>query len=83
LRIEKGAKIELEVWALPKSAVGAFLEGIPSPLSIGTVELENGSKAHGFLVETTGVRGAEDITHLGSWRTFQDLKHRDVAEHAG
>jgi allophanate hydrolase len=83
LRIEKGAKIELEVWALPKSSVGAFLEGIPSPLSIGTVELENGSKAHGFLVETTGVQGADDITHLGSWRKFQDLKHRDVAEHAG
>jgi len=83
LRIEKGAKIELEVWALPKSAVGAFLEGIPSPLSIGTVELENGSKAHGFLVETTGVQGADDITHLGSWRKFQGLKHGDVAEHAG
>ncbi|MGH1412379.1 MAG: allophanate hydrolase [Pelagimonas sp.] len=80
LRIEKGAKIELEVWALPKSAVGAFLEGIPAPLSIGTVELENGSKAHGFLVETTGVQGAEDITHLGSWRTYQTLGQPGVTE---
>ncbi len=83
LRFEKGAKIELEVWALPKSAVGAFLEGIPSPLSIGTVELENGAQAHGFLVETTGVQGADDITHLGSWRRFQALKHSNIAEHAG
>jgi allophanate hydrolase len=78
LRIEKGAKIELEVWALPKSSVGAFLEGIPSPLSIGTVELEKGSKAHGFLVETTGVQGADDITHLGSWRKFQEREHDTV-----
>ncbi len=80
LRIEKGAKIELEVWALPKSAVGAFLQGIPSPLSIGTVELENGSKAHGFLVETAGVQGADDITHLGSWRKFHELEHHVVSE---
>lgn len=81
LRIEKGAKIELEVWALPKSAVGAFLEGVPSPLSIGTLELEDGSKAHGFLVETTGTQGAEDITHLGGWRKFQKLEHSVTAEH--
>lgn len=78
LRIEKGAKIELEVWALPKSSVGTFIEGIPAPLSIGTVELENGTKAHGFLVETTGVQGADDITHLGSWRKFQELEHSIV-----
>ncbi len=80
LRIEKGAKIELEVWALPKPSLGSFLEGIPSPLSIGTVELENGSKAHGFLVETAGVQGADDITHLGSWRKFQELGQRVVNE---
>ncbi len=82
LRIEKGAQIELEVWTLPKSAVGAFLEGVPAPLSIGTVELESGAMTHGFLVETSGVQGAEDITHLGSWRRFQDLKHDAVKEPA-
>lgn len=82
LRIEKGAKIEIEVWALPKSSVGGFLEGIPAPLSIGTVELENGSKAHGFLVETAGVQGADDITHLGSWRKYNEREHYIVAAHA-
>lgn len=81
LRMDKGAKIELEVWALPKSAVGAFLEGIPSPLSIGTVQLENGSSAHGFLVETSGVKGADDITDLGSWRKFQDRRDKLVTGH--
>ncbi len=81
LRIENGAKIDLEVWALPKAAVGSFLEGIPSPLSIGTVELENGPLVHGFLVESTGVQGADDITHLGSWRKFQQLENAIAAEH--
>lgn len=82
LRIEKGSKIELEVWALPKSVVGDFLEGVPAPLTLGTVELETGAKAHGFLVETAGVHGAEDITHLGGWRKFQSGQHNPVPEGA-
>ncbi|MEM7464023.1 MAG: allophanate hydrolase [Pseudomonadota bacterium] len=82
LRIEKGAKIELEVWALPKSNFGGFLEGIPSPLSIGTVELESGAKTHGFLVETAGVQGADDITHLGSWRSYQEMSRDRIPEGA-
>lgn len=76
LRIEKGAAIALEVWALPKTAAGAFLAGIPSPLCIGTVELADGTTAHGFLVETAGVQGAEDITHLGGWRAYTDKAPR-------
>ncbi len=82
LRIEKGSHIDLEVWALPKTAMGGFLEGIPAPLSIGTVELESGAKAHGFLVETTGVQGADDITHLGGWRQYEALQHAPVPEAA-
>lgn len=74
LRIEKGAAIELEVWALPKTALGSFVAGIPAPLSIGTVELAGGASAHGFLVETAGVQGAEDITHLGGWRAYLAAK---------
>lgn len=70
LRSEQGAEIELELWALPTVSVGDFLQGIPSPLSIGTIELQDGTKAHGFLVEAAGVQGAEDITHLGSWRAY-------------
>ena len=27
---------------MPKPAVGAFLQGIPAPLSIGTIDLETG-----------------------------------------
>ncbi|MDC0737488.1 allophanate hydrolase [Cognatishimia sp. SS12] len=82
LRIEKGAEIEVEVWALPKTAMGDFLAGIPAPLSIGTVELQNGDATHGFLVETSGVQGAEDITHLGSWRKFLAAPDTQVPAHA-
>ena len=64
----EGAAIALEVWALPRRAVGDFLAGIPAPLAIGTVELEDGSAVKGFLCEPHGLAGARDITQSGGWR---------------
>lgn len=65
-----GAAIEVEEWALPRAAMGDFMAGIPAPLCIGTVELEDGSRSAGFLVEPAGLEGARDITALGGWRAF-------------
>jgi len=65
-----GKGIELEVWAMPGDTVGTFLTGIPAPLSLGTVRLENGTSVKGFLCEPAGIAGAEDITHLGGWRAY-------------
>lgn len=67
---DTGGSIEVEVWAVPKSAIGCFLAGIPSPLCLGTVELEDGSRQKGFLCEAAGLDGATDITELSSWRTY-------------
>ncbi|MEM8540130.1 MAG: allophanate hydrolase [Pseudomonadota bacterium] len=80
LRAENGKKIELEVWALPKASFGNFIQGVPSPLSIGTIELIDGTGVHGFLVETAGVQGAVDISDLGGWRPFVDLKQKSLPE---
>ena len=65
-----GAEIKIEVWALPLKNFGAFIDKVPSPLSIGTVKLSNGSSAKGFLVEAEAVRDARDITSFGGWRAF-------------
>lgn len=72
LRIEagQGAAIEVEVWALPLAAFGAFMSGIAAPLSIGTVTLADGREVKGFLVEAAAVSGARDITKLGGWRAY-------------
>ncbi|WP_323766326.1 allophanate hydrolase [Marinovum sp.] len=70
LRREAGAAIEVEVWSLPKTALGSFLAGIPQPLSIGTVELETGTRVHGFLVEAAGLGGATEISEFGGWRGY-------------
>ncbi|HEY9127306.1 MAG TPA: allophanate hydrolase, partial [Acidobacteriaceae bacterium] len=65
-----GKGIELEVWAMPEDTVGSFLAGIPAPLGLGTVRLEDGSTVKGFLCEPAGIVGAEEITHLGGWRNY-------------
>ena len=65
-----GAAIELEVWELPATAFGSFVAGIPAPLGIGTVILEDGSAVQGFVCEAFAAEGAQDITALGSWRRF-------------
>jgi len=68
LRHRNGAQIEVEIWALPTKSVGTFLSGIPSPLGLGTVELNDGAKATGFLCEQIATEQAEDITQSGGWR---------------
>ena len=70
IREDGGAAIEVEVWDVPPAAFGSFVDGIPAPLGIGTVTLEDGQQVKGFLCETHATRRARDITSLGSWRTF-------------
>lgn len=70
MRDEGGASIELEIWALPLRNFGSFMKGIPSPLGIGTVELENGETVNGFICEASGLAGARDITPFGGWRSY-------------
>jgi allophanate hydrolase len=65
-----GPGIEVEIWALPADTVGTFVDGVPQPLSIGTLRLEDGTLVKGFLVEPTATEDAVDITHLGGWRRY-------------
>jgi allophanate hydrolase len=70
LREEKGTAIEVEVWELSAEGFGSFVDGIPAPLGIGTVELEDGKQVKGFLCEPYATRGARDVSHLGGWRAY-------------
>lgn len=62
--------ITIEIWSLPKTAMGQFIEGIPAPLAIGSVELANGTWVKSFVCEADGTQGARDITALGDWRRY-------------
>ncbi|TIP58616.1 MAG: allophanate hydrolase, partial [Mesorhizobium sp.] len=50
-----GKSIDVEVWRLSPDAFGRFVAAIPPPLGIGTIELDDGTSAKGFLVETAGL----------------------------
>lgn len=66
-----GGAVELEIWTLPRNAVGDFLAGIPAPLGVGQVQLIDGSYVPGFLCEgAAATSDVEDITELGSWRRY-------------
>jgi allophanate hydrolase len=65
-----GAAIEVEVWSVLAEHFGTFVAGIPSPLGIGKVELDDGSWVPGFICEGHGIEGAREITALGGWRAY-------------
>jgi allophanate hydrolase len=67
---EGGVAVDCEVWRMPVENFGSFVAGIPAPLGIGKVRLEDGSEVSGFMCETLGVAGAEDISALGGWRQY-------------
>jgi allophanate hydrolase len=62
--------IDVEIYDLAPADFASFVDLIPPPLSIGTVELDDGSAVKGFLVEAYAAAGAADITHLGGWRAY-------------
>ena len=66
----EGAAIAVEVWAMTAEAFGRFVAAVPPPLSIGTIRLTGGGTAKGFLVESSAVNGARDISSYGGWRAF-------------
>lgn len=65
-----GGKIAVELWDLPFAQVGRFLGGIPAPLGLGTIALDDGTSVQGFLCEAVAVGDAKDITALGDWRAY-------------
>jgi len=68
----QGSGIEVEVWAIPDYEFGPFVAGIPSPLGIGTLTLDDGSSMKGFICEPAAIAGAEEITRFGGWRAYRN-----------
>lgn len=68
---EAGVGVDVEVWSLPESRVGAFISGVTAPLCIGQVELDDGRWVHGFLCEHHAAEAARDISSFGSWLAYR------------
>jgi allophanate hydrolase len=68
---DDGAAVEVDIWRLDPMALGRFLQLVPAPLALGTVELVDGREVTGFVAEPRATEGALDITHLGGWRAYE------------
>ncbi|MFT7560707.1 MAG: allophanate hydrolase [Flavobacteriales bacterium] len=76
IRDEKnGEAIALEVWSMPAENYGSFVTGIPAPLGIGKVELDDNSWVSGFICDVYGLIDATDISTYGGWLTWLKQKN--------
>ncbi len=62
-----GARLEGELWSLSAAALGTFLAGLPQPMTLGRITLDDGREVLGF-----GCAWPEgpDITEFGGWRSY-------------
>eukprot|EP00913_Durusdinium_trenchii_P002783 g2574.t1 len=76
-----GASIELEIWEpssaeLPAAAFGSFMKLVASPLGIGWIELEDGSRVQGFRQVDVGANS----TGLDYLITLQRASHSQTRQ---
>ncbi|MEU2300587.1 allophanate hydrolase [Streptomyces antibioticus] len=67
-----GAGIEVEIWRLPAEGLGRLVASLPRPMTLGSVQLSDGTGVPGFLCEPGALADAEDITRYGGWRSYLD-----------
>jgi gamma-glutamylcyclotransferase (GGCT)/AIG2-like uncharacterized protein YtfP len=72
-----GSAVHLEVWSVPAENVANILVGEPAGLSIGKVELADGSIVLGVLGEPALVQGQREITAHGGWRSYMQSKAKE------
>ncbi|MBP2705114.1 allophanate hydrolase [Microbispora sp. RL4-1S] len=65
-----GGSVEVELHELAPAALGELLVTIPEPLGLGTVELRDGRRVHGFLCEAYAAERARDITSYANWPAY-------------
>jgi allophanate hydrolase len=63
----EGAAIEGELWLLSAAALGTFVAALQPPMTLGPVELSDGTVVTGF---GCSLPTGDDITSFGSWRSY-------------
>ncbi|MCF2947975.1 allophanate hydrolase [Paraglaciecola aquimarina] len=67
-----GSEFAVEIWSMPISQFGSFVQGIAAPLGIGQVELASGEVVTGFIAEGYAAEIGTDISEFGGWRGYCD-----------
>ena len=68
----EGAAISGEEWRISVAGLGKFLAGLPAPMTLGSFELADGRELVGFSCNPGALKGANDITEFGEWRTYME-----------
>jgi len=66
-----GVAVTVEVWAIPPEGLASILLKEPPGLSIGKVQLADGSEVLGVLGEPILCEGQREITSFGGWREYR------------
>jgi allophanate hydrolase len=74
VRDARGTGIEVEVWAVPLESCGSLVAGVSAPLCIGQIDLDDGTRVHGFLCEGFATGDARDISAFGGWRAYLEAQ---------
>jgi allophanate hydrolase len=68
VRSTNGTSLPGERWQLSPAALGTFLAALPAPMTLGNVELADGTWTTGFVANEPAGR---DITGAGGWRAHR------------
>ncbi|RKE23526.1 allophanate hydrolase [Streptomyces sp. TLI_171] len=67
---DRGGAITGERWTLSPAALGRFLAELPAPMSLGRIQLDDGSWVLGFQCDPHSAASGTDITHHGDWLAY-------------
>jgi len=68
---DRGAAVEVDVWALPPAGWSRFVAaGVPG-LAVGRVELGDGRVLPGFVAAASSASAGIDLTPYGGWRAWR------------
>ncbi|MBB5911221.1 allophanate hydrolase [Nocardia transvalensis] len=66
----RGAPIAGELYLLSEAALGRFLAGLPAPMALTAVDLDDGRTVTGFTATHDATGSATDITEYRSWTRY-------------
>ncbi|WP_414635913.1 allophanate hydrolase [Amycolatopsis sp.] len=69
-RCSGGGTLCGERWLLSTAGAGAFLAGLPAPMSLGPILLDTGEQVLGFQCDPVTAATGVDITRHGAWQAW-------------
>lgn len=67
----RGRPIQGEIWRLPVRSMTYLLESLPYPMTLGLVDLSDGSKVVGFCANAATIEKSVDISTYSGWREYK------------